>query len=45
VAVQAGWQLGSLEPGKSKTVEVTFAATANEADLHKALSHHAFPDK
>lgn len=45
VAVQAGWQLGPLEPGKSKTVEATFATTSNENDLHKALSRQAFPDK
>lgn len=45
VAVQAGWQLGPLEPGQSKTVEATFATTANENDLRKALTRQAFPDR
>ena len=45
VAVQAGWQLGPLEPGQSRTVEATFANTSSEKDLHKALSREAFPDK
>lgn len=44
-AVQAGWELGPLEPGKSKTVEATFALADTEADLRKALTRQEFPAK
>ncbi len=44
LAVQAGWELGPLEPGQSKTVEATLANTGNENDLRKALTRQEFPD-
>ena len=45
VAVQAGWEVGPLEPGQSKTVEATFGTAENENDLKKALTRQAFPEK
>jgi len=44
-ATQVGWQVGPLEPGQSKTVELTIANTNSEADLKKALSREAFPER
>jgi hypothetical protein len=45
VAVQAGWEVGPLEPGQSKTVEATLATASSENDLRKALTRQGFPDK
>ncbi|MBN1488659.1 MAG: hypothetical protein JXA69_01975 [Phycisphaerae bacterium] len=45
VALAAGWDLGALDAGESKTVTVTYAGASNRYDLHRALRHEKFPEK
>lgn len=45
VAVRYGWELDTLEPGGSKTIDVTLAVTTHREDLQRALRGETFPDR